>query len=128
MTQTMKGKRYTTEEKIRMLRQVDKGETILKGCRENNVSEQTFHRWKREFGMIDVNQAKRMKELEKENMRLKRMLADKLLGIEILQETLEKNCKPWVLTSGGGKICDSGPMFDAWRVPIFSPPPLPVCL
>ncbi len=86
----MKGKSYTTEEKIRMLRQADKGKTILEVCRENNISEQTFHRWKREFGMIDVNQAKRMKELEKENARLKRMLADKLLGIEILQETLEK--------------------------------------
>ncbi len=62
-TQTMKGKRYTTEEKIRMLRQADKGKTILEACRENNISEQTFHRWKREFGMIDVDQAKRMKEL-----------------------------------------------------------------
>ena len=59
----MKGKRYTTEEKIRMLRQADKGKTILEGCRENNLSEQTFDRWKREFGMIDVNEAKRMKEL-----------------------------------------------------------------
>ena len=59
----MKGKSYTTEEKIRMLRQADKGKTILEGCRENNLSEQTFHRWEGEFGMIDVNQVKRMKEL-----------------------------------------------------------------
>ena len=51
----MKGKRYTTEEKIRILRQADKGKSIQEVCRENNVSEQTFHRWKREFGMIDVN-------------------------------------------------------------------------
>ncbi len=86
----MKGKRYTTEEKIRILRQADRGKSIQEVCRENKVSEQTFNRWKREFGMIDVNQAKRMKELEKENTRLNRMLADKLLGIEILQETLEK--------------------------------------
>ena len=48
-----------------MLRQADKGKTILEACRENNISEQTFHRWKRELGMIDVNQARRMKELEK---------------------------------------------------------------
>ena len=74
-TQTMKGKRYTTEEKIRMLRQADKGKTILEVCRENNISEQTFDRWKREFGMIHVNQAKRM-------------LADKL------QEPLEKTVNP----------------------------------
>ena len=89
----MKGKRHTIEEKIRILRQADRDKPIQEVCCDNNVSEQTFHRWKREFGMIDVNQAKRMKELEKENTRLKRMLADKLLGIEILQETLEKNGK-----------------------------------
>ena len=71
----MKGKRYTPEKKIRILRQADRGKSIQEVCRENNVSEQTFHRWKREFGMIDVNQAKRMKELEKENARLKRMPA-----------------------------------------------------
>ena len=59
----MKGKKYTTEEKIRILRQAERGKSIQEVCRENNVSEQTFHRWKREFGMIDVNQAKRMKEL-----------------------------------------------------------------
>ena len=46
----MKGKSNTTEEKIRMLSQADKGKTILEGCREKNLSEQTFHRWKREFG------------------------------------------------------------------------------
>ena len=62
-----------------MLREADKGKTILEGCRENNISEQTFPRWTREFGVIDVNQAKRMKELEKEKARLKWML-----GIEIL--------------------------------------------
>ncbi len=59
----MKGKKYTTEEKIRILRQADRGKSIQEVCRENNVSEQTYHRWKREFGMIDVNQPKRMKEL-----------------------------------------------------------------
>ena len=51
----MKGKRYTTEEKIRMQQQGDKGKTILKACPENNISEQTFHCWKREFGLIYVN-------------------------------------------------------------------------
>ena len=112
----MKGKRYTTEEKIRMLRQADKGKTIQEVCRENNVSEQTFHRWKRVFGMIDVNHAKRMKEHEKENARLKRMLADKKLGIEIL----EKNCKPWAQTASGRETCGWGMVFDAWRVSVFS--------
>ena len=132
----MKGKRYTTEEKIRMLRQADKGKTILEACRENNISEQTFHRWKREFGMIDVNQAKRMKEFEKENARLKRMLADKMLGIEILQETLEKKwrmslalgSKPWAQAASGRETCGSGPVFDASGVPVLSAAPFDLCV
>lgn len=85
----MKGKRRATEEKIRILRQADGGRTILEVCTENNISEQTFHRWKKEFGLLDVKQAKRLKELEAENRRLKRMVADQLLGMEILQEALE---------------------------------------
>ena len=56
----------------------------------NNISEQTFHRWKKEFGLLDVKQAKRLKELEAENTRLKRIVADKVLGMKILQEALEK--------------------------------------
>ena len=132
----MKGKKYTTEEKIRILGQADRGKSIQEVCRENNVSEQTFHRWKREFGMIDVNQAKRMKELEKENARLKRMLADKMLGIEILQETLEKKwqmsltlgSKPWAQAASGRETYGPGPVFDACSVPILSPTPLHLCV
>ncbi len=48
----MKGKRHTTEERIRFLRKADGGKTSLDVCREHNISDQTFHRWKREFGMI----------------------------------------------------------------------------
>ena len=87
----MKGKRYTTEQKIRTLRLADQaGKTILDVCRESSISEQTFHRWKREFGMMDMDQAKQLKELQKENARLKRMLADEMLGKELLKEALEK--------------------------------------
>ena len=87
----MKGKRYTTEEKIRILREADgTGRKIQDVCRERQISEQTFHRWKGEFGMLEANQAKRFKELQKENSRLKRMLADELLGKELLKEALEK--------------------------------------
>ena len=87
----MKGKRYTTEEKIRILREADgPRRKIQEVCRERQISEQTFHRWKREFGMLEVDQAKRFKELQKENSRLKRMLADELLGKELLKEALEK--------------------------------------
>jgi putative transposase len=87
----MKGKRYSTEDKIRVLREaeaVDK--SIIEVCKDKGISEQTFHRWKREFGMMPVDQARRLKELEKENARLKRMLADEILGKELLKEALEK--------------------------------------
>lgn len=87
----MKGKRYTTEQKIRILREAETvGKSILDVCREHRISEQTFHRWKREFGMLELDQAKQLKELQKENAKLKRMLADEMLGKELLKEALEK--------------------------------------
>jgi len=89
----MKGRRHTTEEKIRILREAEvAGRTIQDVCRERRISEQTFHRWKREFGMLEVDQAKQLKELQKENARLKRMLADEMLGKdkELLREALQK--------------------------------------
>ena len=77
----MKGKRRQTEEKIRILRQAESGEkTIVQVCRDHKISEQTFHRWKREFGMLEVDQAKQLKELQKENARLKRMLDDSMVA------------------------------------------------
>ncbi len=87
----MKGKRHTTEQKIRVLREAEgSGTTITDVCRAHQISEQTFHRWKREFGMLEVDQAKQLKELKRENERLKRMLADEMLGKELLREALEK--------------------------------------
>ena len=87
----MKRKRYTTEKKIRILREAERTDkTIQDVCRERGVSEQTFHRWKREFGMMEVSQAKQLKDLQKENAQLKRMLADEMLGKELLKEALEK--------------------------------------
>ena len=87
----MKGRRYTTEEKIRILLEVDQGgRSVQDVCRDRKISEQTFYRWKREFGMLEVNQAKQLKELQKENAQLKRMLADEMLGKELLKEALEK--------------------------------------
>ena len=71
----MKGKRYTTEDKIRILREADGSKSILEVCRERNISEVTFHRWKKQFGQLDVNEARRLKELERENAELKKMLA-----------------------------------------------------
>ncbi|MSU71619.1 MAG: IS3 family transposase, partial [Opitutus sp.] len=60
----MKGKSHTTEQQIRILREADGGKSIVAVSKEHNISEVTFHRWKRQFGQLDVNEAKRMKELE----------------------------------------------------------------
>ncbi|MDF1861214.1 MAG: transposase [Verrucomicrobiales bacterium] len=64
--------------------------SLAAGCISALCCEQTFHRWKRKFGMMEISQAKRLKELEKENARLKKVVADQILGMEILQEALEK--------------------------------------
>ena len=71
----MKGKRHTTEQKIRILREADGGKSIVEVSKEHNISEVTFHRWKRPLGQLDVNEAKRMKESERENADLKKVLA-----------------------------------------------------
>ena len=86
----MKGKRYTTEEKIRILRQADGGGTILEVCRQANISEVTFHRWKKQLGQMEVSEAKRLKELERENTELKKMLAESLLKNRVLEAVCEK--------------------------------------
>ncbi len=87
----MKGKRYTTETKIRILREAQSSDkTIQDVCRDRQISEQSYHRWKRELGMLELNQAKQLKEFQWENARLKRMLADEMLGKELLKEVLEK--------------------------------------
>jgi putative transposase len=87
----MKGRRYTTEEKVRILRQADTGEqSILDICREKNISDVTFHRWKRQFGHMDLNEARRLKELQRENTELKKMLADAMLAKKVLEYALEK--------------------------------------
>lgn len=86
----MKGKRHTTEDKIRILRTADGGTSIGEICKEKNISEQTFHRWKRQFGLMEVNEARRLKELERENTELKKMLADSLLENRVLRFVNEK--------------------------------------
>src|SRR5438067_11804671 len=68
MTQRpMKGKRYTTEDKIRILRAADTGKSVLDVCREHNISEVSFHEWKRQFGQMEISEARKLEELEREN-------------------------------------------------------------
>ncbi len=87
----MKGKRYTTEDKIRILREADRGEkSVMDICREANISEVSFHRWKRQFGHMGINEARRLKELERENSELKKMLAEEMLKNRVLSFVCEK--------------------------------------
>ena len=88
----MKQKQYSTEEIIRILRQSDTDQTVESICRESNISKATFHRWKRKYGDMDMADAIRLKELEKENAELKRMLADSMLENRVLKEV---NSKKW---------------------------------
>ena len=81
----MKQKSHSTEEVIRILRQADGGQTAQAVCREHNISEQTFYRWKKKYGGMELADARRLKELEKENAELKKMLAESMLENRILK-------------------------------------------
>lgn len=97
----MKGKRYTIEDKIRILRETDRGKSILEVCREHNISEVSFHRWKRQFGQMGSSEARKLKELERENAELKKMLAEALLENRVLEAVAEKNGEPGTSASSG---------------------------
>ncbi len=88
----MARRKYTPEQIIRKLREaevlISQGMTIPEASRQIGVVEQTFYRWRKEYGGMRINQAKRLKILEKENLRLKRLVAEKELDIQILRETL----------------------------------------
>ena len=89
----MKGKRHSPEQIIVKLREADAmlstGATLGQVCQKLAVSEATFHRWRNQYGGMKVKDAKRLKELETENARLKKMVADQALDMAILKETLE---------------------------------------
>jgi transposase-like protein len=89
----MARKRYRAEQIVIMLREVEielaKGLDIAQVCRNLGITSQTYYRWRKEYGGMKVDQAKRLKELEKENSRLKRLVADLSLDKAILKEFTE---------------------------------------
>ena len=91
----MSRKRFTPEQIIGILREADvklsQGKSVEQLCRELCVTEQTYYRWRREYGGMKVTQARRLKDLEKENTRLKKAVADLTLDKLILKEALEGN-------------------------------------
>ncbi len=95
----MARRKYTSEQIIHKLREVEvllsQGQSVREAARQIGVTEQTYYRWRKEYGGLRVDQAKRLKALERENIRLKHLVADKELDIQILKETLAvdaKNC------------------------------------
>ena len=91
----MKGKKHKPEQIIKKLREADamlaSGKTIGQVAQALEVSEQTFHRWRNKYGGMKAEEAKRLKELEEENKRLKKLVADLTLDKDILKEALEGN-------------------------------------
>ena len=88
-------RRRTVEEIITKLREAEvglaQGETVGQVCRQLGVSEQTFYRWRREYGGLRIDQAKRLKQLETENTRLRRAVSDLTLDNQILKEVARGN-------------------------------------
>jgi transposase-like protein len=88
-------KQFTTEQIIRKLREAEvllaKGQTVAQICKQLGVTDQTYYRWRREYGGLKTNQAKRLKELERENVRLKKVVADLTLDKAILKEASNPN-------------------------------------
>ena len=91
----MPKKRYTPEEILQPLRTVEmetgKGLVVLDACRKLGLTEHTYYRWKKEYGGLRVDQAKRLKGLEQENHRLKRIVADQALDLSIVKEVASGN-------------------------------------
>jgi putative transposase len=91
----MARKRHTPEQVVNLLRQVEvaiaNGKTTTQSCKEALITEQTYYRWRREYGGLQVDQAKRLKELEQENGKLKRLVANLSLEKLVLKDIAEGN-------------------------------------
>ena len=86
----MRKSRYSEEQIIRVLRQVESGQKDKDVIREHGISEQTYYRWKSKYGGMDVSEARRLKALEAENRRLKKLVADLSLDKQMLQEVVDR--------------------------------------
>ena len=86
-----KGKRHTPEQVVAILRRAESSEAVATVCREMNISAATFHRWKSQYGGMELTELQQLRGLRDENARLKRLVADQALHIQVLKEVKVKN-------------------------------------
>jgi putative transposase len=86
---------YTPEQSVMKMREIDvliaQGKGTMEACKQAQVSKDTYYRWRKEFGGMQVDQVKKLKDLEKENARLKKLVADQALDLSILKEVAKGN-------------------------------------
>jgi putative transposase len=88
----MKAGQFSNEQIVAILQEAEKGDkSILEICRDKGVSEATFYAWRKKFGGMQARDVQRLRELEKDNARLKKLLADRVLEVDVLKEALSKN-------------------------------------
>jgi len=83
-------KRHSQEQIIKLLREAERAPSVSELCRQQGISEQTFYRWRRQYGGLTVRDARRLKELESENGRLKKLVAEQALALDGLKDVLKK--------------------------------------
>lgn len=88
----MKKSRFTEEQIIAILKEQEQGLKVAEICRKHGIVDQTFHNWKKKYGGLGLEELRRLRELEQENGRLKRVVADQALDIQILKDI---NSKKW---------------------------------
>jgi len=87
----MKPGRFTVEQIILILKEAEAGkDSITEVCRRHNISEATFYAWRKKYGNMEVSEAKRLRELEKENAELKKLLAETMLAKQAVEKVLKK--------------------------------------
>lgn len=86
----MKKKRFNEEQIIGILKEAEAGMKVVDLCRKHGISDVTFYKWRSKYGGLEVSEARRLKQLEEENQRLKRLVADQALDIQVLKEVLVK--------------------------------------